>query len=474
MKNFITFLFFALAVVSNAQDVYWSSSQQVASNEFGDRGPKIVTNDNGEAVLMWGRSAGAEKDLYVSVRNNGEFTDPVSITADLSPLTSNIEGPTMKARGNTIAVTFQNSGNNFSGLYVVTSTDGGYTWNAPQQIFEESDTFSILPDVEIDENGRIIIAYIGSDDGFSNVRIECAVSNDGITFSDPIIVSTAAEGEEVCECCPVYVKSQGDHIYIFFRNNNSNLRDIWAVKSNSTLTEFTTVDIDESNWIINACPASGPVVILDDDSDFAVYKSSATGTSRVYISEINDDDFTLIENTLITGSEIETINQNHPQIAGNSDEFGVVWEQVDGGERDLFFSYSNSGMDGITQGFMNLGLNSDEDQRYPAMAYNNGSFHVVYQDSDTHLLQYMYSSDQPINIEESENTFSINIFPNPVDDFLQIEVIGSMNLEIYNSTGELMEKIQVNEGQNQINLSHLSKGFYFVKGLHFTKRIVKI
>jgi len=65
----------------------------------------------------------------------------------------------------------------------------------------------------------------------------------------------------------------------------------------------------------------------------------------------------------------------------------------------------------------------------------------------------------PVGISEIGNT-SLNIFPNPAQDYISVsEEFNS--LKIYNVSGSLVMDIQQN--QNQINVSDLSSGVYFIQ-----------
>ena len=61
-------------------------------------------------------------------------------------------------------------------------------------------------------------------------------------------------------------------------------------------------------------------------------------------------------------------------------------------------------------------------------------------------------------IENGKN----NVFPNPASDFIRVETLEISELEIYNSKGQLMQKI-VNYQNEKIELSSFEPGVYFIK-----------
>jgi hypothetical protein len=74
----------------------------------------------------------------------------------------------------------------------------------------------------------------------------------------------------------------------------------------------------------------------------------------------------------------------------------------------------------------------------------------------------------------------VNIFPNPFFSTLIIEILfleGSTNFMLQNSMGQIMEKGSLVLGKNNLNLSHLNRGLYFInifsKGKSFNQKLIK-
>jgi hypothetical protein len=84
------------------------------------------------------------------------------------------------------------------------------------------------------------------------------------------------------------------------------------------------------------------------------------------------------------------------------------------------------------------------------------------------------TGDDPANIENKENDIQIDIYPNPTTDLLNIKGDVVQSIEVYSISGQLM--MSVNQ-VNQIDVSNLSRGAYYVKVLTsngvVTKKIVK-
>jgi len=97
---------------------------------------------------------------------------------------------------------------------------------------------------------------------------------------------------------------------------------------------------------------------------------------------------------------------------------------------------------------------------------------------------FIYASDMPIGINEvNSNTQIINIFPNPANKIINVEIkpqkIKSFVAEIYNVQGKLVFREQYTSNFVNIVISDLSKGIYLLKlndengNIMKTKKMVK-
>ena len=83
-----------------------------------------------------------------------------------------------------------------------------------------------------------------------------------------------------------------------------------------------------------------------------------------------------------------------------------------------------------------------------------------------------------VNIEGNKVEF--NIFPNPVNEKLNIEIQGDMMsvCKLYNSKGQLIKTLHLEYGLNAFNINNLENGLYYIqiptKTGSITQKIVKI
>lgn len=67
-----------------------------------------------------------------------------------------------------------------------------------------------------------------------------------------------------------------------------------------------------------------------------------------------------------------------------------------------------------------------------------------------------------LQISTKETSANIQVYPNPTSDQVHIVVQASTTLSIFDAQGKLMLKRALNKGDNEIDLTSLSSGVYFV------------
>ncbi|PCJ23762.1 MAG: hypothetical protein COA97_11110 [Flavobacteriales bacterium] len=69
-------------------------------------------------------------------------------------------------------------------------------------------------------------------------------------------------------------------------------------------------------------------------------------------------------------------------------------------------------------------------------------------------------------IEDYQTDFIMNVFPNPVSDFITIkleEITENINYSIYTVESKMVVSNKITELETKLNISHLAKGNYFLK-----------
>ena len=129
------------------------------------------------------------------------------------------------------------------------------------------------------------MAFMKFDPGFSKARYVVARSTDFGNSFLPDVPASRYSGGDVCDCCPASLITSGNTAAMLYRDNLNNLRSMWAGVSTDNCQTFPTgMSTDHTNWMINACPSSGPDGIIIGDSLYSVFMSGVTGDARCYLN----------------------------------------------------------------------------------------------------------------------------------------------------------------------------------------------
>jgi parallel beta-helix repeat protein len=74
-----------------------------------------------------------------------------------------------------------------------------------------------------------------------------------------------------------------------------------------------------------------------------------------------------------------------------------------------------------------------------------------------------YEYPSPNSINETQNTFSVDIYPNPAINDLTIEMKQKSEIEISNIKGQIIKTIDSNDTKTTIDIGNLSSGVYIIK-----------
>ncbi len=404
-KSLFIFALFTLTTGVNSQNgIYWSSPIEVAPSSFDDKSPRVAILSDGSPVAIWGKGS----KIYFSKMEGDEFISPVEInTNGISPDIYSFGGIDLATSGNKIFIVYEDFN---TGVHLVRSEDGGAKFELPVSVFAPpAGLWATLPSVGTDDQGNPLVSVLRELSNETQAQYVLMRSDDGgLTFTTPTVANEPANGEYTCECCPSDIYSKGNDVFLAFRNNDNNLRDMWVSRSSDGGLNFTNAtDVDDTDWVIQGCPISGPKIApLAADSLITVWKSGASGSNRVSFS-------TLHKGTMVKGWEFEFPQSNvnsgldAPDIAGSNDTIGIVWQETGFGTNstDLMFAFSKTGAGGLVNNFTNI-TEAPGVQRSPTLAYANGFFHLIYADAFGAL---MYQKGTISETNPTENIFSKKI-----------------------------------------------------------------
>ncbi len=357
--------------------INWEDAIAVVPSEYGYINLRMVLNSDGSPVILHGKS-GTTGGLYCTRWNGVDFDAPVAITSETGLFINDAEGPRMAVSGDRIAVTYQLSGQWATGGRMVLSEDGGATWGTPIPTSPEATEDHFMPVPAFDENQQ---PWVTVKWGSSPVLEGAQFWDEGSeTFLAPVDAGQPMDGDAVCECCASMPFSHDGRNYDVVRNNNSNIRDFWVVRTDVSGSWSEALDIDPTNWSINSCPASeAETCILADGTLLAVFMSAAEGGSRVYWSTADLEAWSLLDSDRIQPGVDQV--ENNPSVDADGDHSVVAWESNQGGYDILVASGSNSaGGPGAwpdAASVVTEGLSGHS--RRPVVRVAGNTVHLVYQ-----------------------------------------------------------------------------------------------
>lgn len=452
--------------ISAQSGITWSAPMDIASDTFGNLYPRITLDGQGNPLVIWGNSI--TNEAIFSRWNGSSFTTPISLNPVSIPVyTASWTGPDIASKGDTVYVVYKHFLYEINPSYLVRSFDGGINFSLPVQVDFIADSISWLPTITTDLGGNPLVAYMKLDPGFVNSRWVVAKSTDlGNTFSTDVLAS-GYSGGEVCDCCPGRIVSSFNKVAMLYRDNLSNIRDIWTGSSTDNANSFPNgINIDQNNWLISFCPASGPDGVIIDDTLYSVFMNGASGKNMVYTNKNSLSALASSTGNLITGDFPGLLQQNYPRIANYDSSVALVWKQSvsPGSQLGLFFTTNIHNGFPVTYDTVAAGntgsyiINTD-------VAVSNGTIHVVWQDNVSGTVKYRKGTINSSSVLPYPDTPRPNLFiyPNPAHTqsiTVQLSDNSPVEIEIFNSLGERITRVQ---NQNTIDISALSNGVYIFK-----------
>ena len=416
MKQILLFALFAASGQLFSQGLYWSFPQTVSTGtQTGKVRPRIVINRAGNPVISWSNESTGK--IYARVLADPSLPlGPVQVTPGIAQAyVADWTSHEMAAFGDTIYIVFKLKPETTGGSYIVRSTDGGLTFSDTARIDPPGTNVSWLPSVTTDNTGNPVITYMDYDSGWVNPRyVLTSSSNGGLTFSTPVNATGGNAPGEVCDCCPATVMASDSNRFVIFRNNESNIRTIWTVKSTDNGATFTLgAETDFTNSYSNTCQATGPASIIQNDSLITVWKSTVSGVTRVFMSSSSVSTLQTGTHDTLSKNIPAGVIQNYPRISGNDTIMGVSWQEYLSGNTDILFSWSATGPSGlISRDTVNDYKTGT--QMNPDVKFSNGKFHFVWQDNAQGAVIYREARFAPFSVIKENNTRpGIKVFPNP-------------------------------------------------------------
>lgn len=470
MRKLITLTFLlSFSITVTAQSIIqWEPEISVADGSlYGNIRPRISLTADDIPVVLFGK--GPTGLLYSARLNGSTFDTPVTLLPGImESYLASWTGPDIASKGDTVIVVFKANPMDEGKVYSVRSTDGGLTFSDTIRVDNHDSGVAWMPSMDIDENGNPSVIYMAHDASWVHPRYAVAHSTDqGLTYQPEMDIAYSIP-EEACDCCPAEYVINGNQHALLYRNNDLNIRDIFAVYSDDdgvTYPEFTNVD--QLSWSITSCPSTGPHGLFNNSKLFTAYASRSTGSYRVYISESATSPTLTFENrTMMTPPANTNGTQNYPRISGQNDTLVMIWQESETGNPEIFSAFTTNGDPSEMLTSKALVNNSTSgSQSNPDIIYQNGKVHAVYQDALTGDVIYKRGNLGTLMLKENELS-EIMAYPNPGSNgiFILNNYFESEDLILTDAFGnECPFILQLQDSKTQLSILNVEKGIYFLK-----------
>lgn len=469
MNTILTCLFAFFAIhVSFAQLILWEPEITVADGAvYGNARPR-ATLVNGNPVVIFGKMSSTE-NLFIARWNGAAFDAPVAVMpSGTSSYLTEWTGPDIDSYGNTVIATFKLEPLDGGKVYSVRSSDGGITFSDTIRVDDHPVGVAWLPSMAMDLNGNPMVTYMAHDAAWTNPRYVLVRSADGgLTYGPEMEVSSNFT-PEVCDCCPAELAVNGNKVALLFRNNESNIRDIYAAASNDGGATFTSIDnVDQLNWSLSSCPSTGADGCFADNRLITAYASAASGKYRVYVSSATLDGPIGYEDRMqVPEPDLANGTQNYPRISSAGDTVVMAWREPVFGNQEIFCSLSLPGqnpLQALTTFKQQSNVSLTGVQTNPEIIYQDGFVHLFYQDNGSGNLIYRRGSiSTSVGLEESQ--LSPEIYPNPNDGSFVVDATLE-DIRILDAMGRRVDAQFVQDGTLlHISLPDAKSGMYILEG----------
>jgi len=482
-------IFFGLASLlanpSQAQTgVAWSATTNAFPSSFGNLHPRLVASGEGNtAYLIWGK--GTANAAWFSRWDGETFSTPKRLNSDFLPVASaHWMGPDLAARGDTVYIVVKEApeSDNSRQVYLIRSFDGGETFLDPVRVTFIADSVARFPAVTIDPQGHPIVGFMKFNSSYGDSRWAVTRSDDhGETFLPDVKASGWRGAQEICDCCPGAILADADRCVMLYRNNDDNLRDAWAgISIDLGRTFVEGVNVDEHEWLVNSCPASGPDGVIIGDTLYSVFLNGSGG-ARCYLSKTCLSDRTVVQSGILADNVQGLSSQNYPRIDYRGPAVAVGWYQRVNGQGQIAFRYTPD-------------IRTDFPMAWDTLAFSNGvnvdlalmdsTALVVWQDDATGTLKFRKGTLPSVTTSTTDQPLpdAITVVPNPSEDEWIVTgywPTGAPNACLYDVNAQVLRNPVVNfmDGHFSIRIPRLQlpAGQYFlVLSLGADQRTVRL
>lgn len=468
MKKILLYLLlFSLYNGTNASNLQWEKSIELASKGFSNSSPRIVLDVKGNPIVIWGR--GSDGALFYSKSNGTSFSNPKQLNTISNKIAiANWMGPQIASKGDTIYIVFKQAPEDLtsSHIYICSSFDGGENFSNPKVVDNINDSVSRFPTVTIDSKGNPIVGFMKLNSKFGESRWVVTSSNDlGLTFEKDIKVSGWESAKEICDCCPGTVVSKDNVTIMLYRNNQSNIRDSWAGISKDYGKSFTSgMNVDKLNWNLNSCPASGPDGVIIGDTLYSVFLNGFSGSYLSYFSKSAISSNQLVSTSNISNTFNGLSQQNYPRISNFNNSVAIAWKQISNGNTFIPLIFTKDIRNGLPKIYDTLAIGNISNCD---VALSDSKVFAVWEDDNSGTIKITSATYLSKNSIDFSNLKVDKYKLQYLSESQLLKIIveeENFSFGITDLNGKVIKTFDVanNQNSNEISTQNWNKGVYLI------------
>lgn len=362
------------------------------------------------------------------------------------------------------------------------SADGGVAFSQPYYVAADSGRQNQdFPSIAVDSSGNPFICWIDdrevSTSGHTQLYFTRSIDGGG-TFLQPVRASDMPDAKGgSCECCNTSIAvSPGGNVFISFRGNVNDNRDIYVSRSLDGGATFHVYQAATESWYIPACPMTGSSICIDRDQTAHVVwrdsRPSANGKDYIYYASLRRDQEACPPDRRISDSPKKS---NYPSLTITpSGTLICAYQDNRFDQADIFYTTSLDGGASFGPGVRLSRESGSSMQEMPALRVApDGSRCIVWQDNrrdegdiilarDTTTLMPASSVDDisrdadagiSVEVDRAGQRLIVHLSPHST-----LETI-----DLYRLDGRLEQRVPTYGATAVINGAGMSHGVYIVR-----------
>ncbi|MEQ1908354.1 MAG: sialidase family protein [Vicinamibacterales bacterium] len=307
-----------------------------------------VFGADGTLWLVW--AAGGKVSVARSSDRGRTFAAPVAVTPKALTLDGGAdERPQIlvDAQGQlTVAYAIFKDKRYNGQIFTAVSKDGGATFTTPRSITDDSSSQRFI-NLARDADGQVFASWIDkrhvvaeekAGGQFDGASLAFAWSKDGGEHFEPARIAH----DHMCECCRLGVALTGPHQpAVVFRNIFGGERDHALLQFNADMSVRSLARVAEDHWKLDACPHHGPSLALAPDGTFhAVWYSGGGVRQGSFYAHSTDGGKTFSSPMRIGDANRQP---TRPYVYVRNGRVWLAWKEFDGEQTSVLVSSSSDG-----------------------------------------------------------------------------------------------------------------------------------